>query len=429
MKRCVLAFAMIFALMSCKKDQIETSGSASLKINPIILENNAFSKKDVDVNRAGIPVYVSAITVNTTNLNGNREEKFILVDEGGEDAFTIENLPLGNTTISASSESLSQQTHSFTSFETYDSSLAELSMRNPFVLYNSTNNPSVNLEHNNTLNTNVEMDTDNGRIAIIFQNEFTSSSLYNIEIIANNGMEEITEIINSNSSILYYWSDENAISDSKTSLTINWVEKENSSNIIRTESFEQTVIKGVSSRVKVIIYESSISTGSSNLNFNFTEIEDLVYEDIEYGGDVSTNDSLEAIINLDMLSGDDINSRLINNDGSLNSKTTIGEYVWYAEDMTDKEEKLLSETSFSFDIDSDNIRLSIYLATDSTTIYRTVGTNEDFIQLKEDYAYYRVRTDYTRDTWGDTPVNFILRLGDDADLVQKDFKISEFKIE
>ncbi|MCK5782250.1 MAG: hypothetical protein KAH10_06645 [Flavobacteriales bacterium] len=428
MKKTILAIAVVSALLSCSKENPELVTTGSISFKPIIESTAKFDKKDGEVNRASIPVYVSSIDVFTENTAGSTNTTFTLVATNGESDFIIENLPLGETTISAVSESNSQQLHQISHFNNKDEAQIQANAYNPYVVYSSINNPLVNLTSENTENVDISMETENARLIMYFYTEDGSniSESYNLRISADYNNNEITEILSDAGVILYYWSNEDAVAQLETSIKVEWVDKNSPSEVVRTDQFTYALKKGISSSVNVIIKEKEISTATSNMSFAFTPILERQESDLILDGNSSTPEG-DPVINLDFLKYDDETARTIGANGEIIGKTVIGDFVWYAEDMTGASAKTLAETNFYFDIECDKLRITLYLSKDGTNIYRSVSSNADFAQLKIDYADYIVRTDYTRSFWGSTNVNFLLRLGDDDYTVQQGFTVSLYE--
>lgn len=425
-------YAVILLLISlaCSKEIEITKEYGSLRVSPdIVLANN--SKKDGNVNRGTIPVYVSEIEVNTENTNGNSTNTFTLVDNGGEDGFLLRQLALGSTSINATTKSNSQQLHEIIAYANIADANTFINSSQPYAVYENTNTAIVDIEAGIEAQSTLNMQSLQGRLALIFSTEESTSLVdsYDIDISITSSEKTLNSTLSDNSALLYYWSNENAVESELITVSIKWKSKADANIIDREEQIEFTIYSGISLRNTIKILDNSISSSQSSLDFEFIAIEEIVGDDIIYDADVNTNPPQDTVIDLDFLMYDDVDSRIVYADGSVGGKTTIGDFTWYAHSMEGQTEKLLSETNFDFDIESEYQRLTIYLRKDSTTTYKTIYTTEDFEQLKIDYADYYVRTDYSRSTiWGSENINYLLRLGEDSDTIQKAFKINKYSI-
>ena len=105
MKKLVLAIAVIAAFASCEK-QAKVEETGAIKVAPIVqtTTDSSVGKKGA-VNRGNVPVYVSAINVNTNMAGRTTDTHFDIVDDAsGVDGFEITDVPLGTNVITAVTE-------------------------------------------------------------------------------------------------------------------------------------------------------------------------------------------------------------------------------------------------------------------------------------------------------------------------------------
>lgn len=351
MKKILISTIAAIAVFSSCQKQDTVIATGDLVVNAVVNEDNA-QKSGKDVNRGNIPAYVKGIFVTTENASGNTETQFDLVENGGEEAFIISDLPIGPTQVNATTQAVTNGINEMVgrsgesnpsnatrneiwgwvtaaAQDKFGIQIAE-EFGNVLPLYaeyqGSTN---ALITQDNISSIKVNMTTKHGRVMTAF---FAENSLdlehYNITITAKTSDNKVsTETIGAfqgenlrKSFSAHIWNNATSVDGENVEFTLEW-RAEDDNTILSTQKFTVKVEGGVDKFTKVLISRESFTQSSAGLTFDFTPI--VTDEDVviigESGSEVI---SMSSIIDRDWNTNNPTPQGFIATDGSYLFKWT-----------------------------------------------------------------------------------------------------------
>lgn len=307
MKKLVLAIAVIASFASCEKQaQVEETGA--IKVAPIVKTSTdgSVAKKGA-VNRGDVPVYVSAINVNTNMAGRTTDTHFDIVDDGsGVDGFEITDVPLGTNVIAAITEpsapvlrkffqvsgadysfgdgpSLTEDQRGLVLSEvvkTLNAAGAHYTQNNipPYAIY--TGSTTVDLVEGLEITAPINMDTQYGRTYFSIatenaadMNDYTvkiRATFYDVD--GNQVYSNPVTYASGTQLAIGIWSDEKSVGGSTIKLDFEWYADVDLNTVLNSKSVTLNVNAKEDAYVAINLKRSTFVLEKMGLNFAFDPI-------------------------------------------------------------------------------------------------------------------------------------------------------------
>ena len=306
MKKLILAISVIAAFASCEKQTAKVE-TGMIKVTPMVekVNDNSIGKKDA-VNRGTVPVYVSAINVNTNMDGRTTDTHFDIVDDGsGVDAFVLEDVPLGYNTIAAVTEpnapvlrhffrgngfgvdgdALNENSIVWTILDAavkrFHDDAAEYTQDNipPYAIYNGS--ATTTLIDGVEANVAINMDTEYARSVFSVQAEKGFDlAHYTVVVVADfkqmDGNVVYHNVVNyaSGAQAVYgIWSDEDSKGACYIDLNFKWYADEDLSTVLNEKTATIPLTAKVDMYTRITLNRSSFVMENVGLTFDFDTID------------------------------------------------------------------------------------------------------------------------------------------------------------
>jgi len=277
MKKLLLVLVLALVFTSCEREKvvviIEAQQKADVRLN-VKASNNTASK--TDVNRDDIPVVVSQIdvTVESSVTGIVLNELFKIVDDGsGEDGFVINEVPLGDNTFDAFTDTdvdgIYENTKSNGNNNTLSEKLSLLRESTPYAIY--TGNALADIDGDNDF-VEIQMNTQNGRLltGVEMAEEIQDDYKYVVTISTTSNPEEVLNMP-SGKRFINEWSNEDSVEGASLIIQFNIYSKVNGALAFASEEFQIDVKASTGITTIFTLSADSVQQETLGLNFAFQE--------------------------------------------------------------------------------------------------------------------------------------------------------------
>lgn len=277
MKKLLLVLVLALVFTSCEREKvvviIEAQQKADVRLN-VKASNNTASK--TDVNRDDIPVVVSQIdvTVESSVTGIVLNELFKIVDDGsGEDGFVINEVPLGDNTFDAFTDTdvdgIYENTKSNGNNNTLSEKLSLLRESTPYAIY--TGNALADIDGDNDF-VEIQMNTQNGRLltGVEMAEEIQDDYKYVVTISTTSNPEEVLNMP-SGKRFINEWSNEDSVEGASLIIQFNIYSKVNGALAFASEEFQIDVKASTGITTIFTLSADSVQQETLGLNFVFQE--------------------------------------------------------------------------------------------------------------------------------------------------------------
>ena len=269
-------------LISCSESENSSIQQRTTDVVALVNQPQSSRSSSVDVNRGNIYDWVSEIDISLTQTetNYNKSQNFVLVNQGGEDNFRVEEIAIGPNEIYAETKTDSQERFDAKAIENGRGGINE-EMDNyravkPYVLY--TSEPfTQEIQDSGTNVVNIQLNTNNGRIYSSVK--WANNAVYRTEgyamISYSNSQGQVTTEyrLNKDGVVYNYWSNKEAVEGEVMTLTAKIYA--NSGVLVETFTREVEVRGSTSLRCNYIITDDELF-GESTIVLTFEEwLEDV----------------------------------------------------------------------------------------------------------------------------------------------------------